>query len=145
MWYARCNLSTGGSVQWSSHQCHLYGDRRCLNCSSSGRLAETFPQRCQNHCLPQETIFSPCMFSFPVCICFVPCICFARCLGKRTCLQTALGTCCSLALLPNLSLILPTSCVGLIGRRSSAPTCFPPGEAEYLLILMRVLIWSFPN
>lgn len=133
-------------MEWSFKRCHLQRDRYChLNCSSSGRLPETSLQQCQNHCLPQETVFSPCMLSFPVCICFVPHICIARCLGKRMCFQTALGTCCSLALLPNLSLILSTGCVDLTGCGSSAPTCFPPGEAEYLLIFLQVLIWSFPN
>lgn len=136
--YPRCALSTGGSVERSSQPCHPSGDRRCLNCSSSGRPPGTSPQQCRNHRLPQEATFSPCVLSFPACICSSYLYC--KVFGEKNMFSDRAWHLCSLALLPEPSLILPTGCVGLTGCGSSAPTSFPPGEAEYLLIFHRVLI-----
>lgn len=78
------------------------------------------------------------MLLYLVCVCFARCICTARCLGIGTHFPTALGTCCSLASLPDLSDPF-SSLPGLIQHGSSAPTHFPPGAVEHLLIFFASL------
>lgn len=130
MWYRRCNLSAGGGVEWSSQPCHLYGDRRCLNYSSSWRLPETS--------LPQETTFSPWMLSFPLHI--YSSYLYCKVFGEKNVFSDSTWHPPFPCLPPKSVSHPPTGCVGLVGHGSSAPTCFPPGEAEYLPIFLRVSI-----
>jgi len=126
------------------HQRHLRRDRCCSDCLSPARPPETPPWQCRTHCLPRETLFSPSVLSFPVCICFVPPICMARRSGEKNVFAGSawhpLFPC-----LAHRSLSDPPSGLGWPRWPWLISTCFPPGEAEYLLIFLQVLIWSFPN
>lgn len=115
-------------LQWRS----LYGDMALLKLLLCWEATRNLPAAALE---PQEI---NCVLLYLVCVCFARCICTARCLGIGTHFPTALGTCCSLASLPDLSDPF-SSLPGLIQHGSSAPTHFPPGAVEHLLIFFASL------